>query len=46
MFGPAGAQKMKYTREQLAAWMQDAGFSLKEKQDYLDNNLFVILRNG
>lgn len=31
---------MKYTREQLAAWMQGAGFSRKEKQDYLDNNLF------
>lgn len=37
---------MKYTREQLAAWMQGAGFSWKEKHDFLDNNLFVILRNG
>lgn len=39
---PAGAQNMKYTQEQLAVWMKGAGFSLKEKHDFLNNNFFVI----
>lgn len=39
---PAGAQKMKYTQEELAAWMKGAEFTLKEKHDFLDNNFFVI----
>lgn len=39
---PAGAQTMKYSQQELAAWMKEAGFSLKEKHDFLDHNFFVI----
>lgn len=39
---PAGAQNMKYTQEQLAAWMKGAEFTLKENHDFLENNFFII----
>ncbi|MDX2034312.1 MAG: class I SAM-dependent methyltransferase [Blastocatellia bacterium] len=39
---PTGALNMKYTQEELAAWMKGAEFTLREKHDFLNNNFFVI----
>lgn len=41
---PDGHEPMRYTLEQLDAWMQDAGLSRQRSLDWLENSFFVFYR--
>jgi cyclopropane fatty-acyl-phospholipid synthase-like methyltransferase len=39
---PAGHEQMKYSLEELEAWMKAAGYTRIAKHDFLSNNFFVV----
>jgi 2-polyprenyl-3-methyl-5-hydroxy-6-metoxy-1,4-benzoquinol methylase len=41
---PGGHESMRYTVDQLAEWMADAGFTRVGSHDYLENAFFVVYR--
>lgn len=41
---PAGHEQMKYTPEDLDAWMKAANFKLAGKHDFLTNDFFVVYK--
>jgi ubiquinone/menaquinone biosynthesis C-methylase UbiE len=41
---PAGHESMRFTSQQLDAWMKDAGFSRETSYDWLDNSFFIVYR--
>jgi ubiquinone/menaquinone biosynthesis C-methylase UbiE len=41
---PAGHEKMKYTLDELEAWMKAAKFKRTEKYEFLSNDFFVVYK--